>query len=331
MQKKLNLMTTPAPALYMDIMKVQYTIPQGSQVYTGFGGIATQNYATPYNFTSSPEDVNLMLVGPINLNGSSGNLGQERTIINNWRTEYFFSNIDNSPVEIECIGIKCKKDLPYIRDWLEAKSAATGAGALTIPTVQLTFEAWLSHQARVSQNNIGGIALADLSTLNPNQTAVPDNKNFTNVPGARLTDIAAFNSWFKIFSRKTRILQPGEAYKFVKFSKRPKFYTESTMVDFADFTTGGGTQWGQLIAAKKGCKLYIFRLCSVPVAQHLGGTASVTMGKGVLNMIQTMRWKSSFLSSDTYSYSMPALLPTNTVEFSIFPGTSTAAPQAPAT
>lgn len=332
MQKKLNLISTPAPVLNLDWLKLQISVPQGAQIYTGFGGNATQILATPYNFTSSPEDVALMLASPFNNNGSSGPLGQERTIVKEWRTEYFFTNIDNSPVEIECIALKCKNDLPYVRDWKIAKTAATGAGALTIPTAQLTFEAWLAHAAKAGLSFIGGTTLLDLSTLNPNQTATPNNAMYPNLPGARLTDIPLFNDHFKIASTKTRVLQPGEAYKFIKYRKQPRIYKEATMIDYTDYTAESSVGFGQLVAAKKGTVIYVWRLSSVPVSSAGGGTASVTLGSGHLNLVQTIRWRSSFCSNDQYGYVVPGtLLPTNTTEKLIFPGTSTATAAAPAT
>lgn len=322
------MIPTPAPYLYMDMMQLKYTIPQGSQLYTGFGGIATLAIATPYNFTSSPTDPHLLLAGPVNNIGSPTPLGKGKTVLKEWRTEYFMTNVDNSPVEVECICIRAKKDLPVVHDWLEAKNAATGAGALTVPQVKHTFEAWLSNAATAFGFGISNFWI-NLATLNPNQTSVPDNTCFTNTPGARLTDIPLFNEFFKIVSTKSRVLQPGEAYKWIKFSKRPKQIIESAWIDAFDFSTAG-IQFGQMFLAKKGWNYYIWRMQSIPAGSQGGTSANITFGDGHLNIIQTYRYKMAYLSSDQYEYTAPKKLPTNTAEYQLFPGTSQAGPHAPA-
>lgn len=330
MKRKLSKLPTPAPEMWLDLMKLQYHIPQGAQIYTGLGGFATSNLPAPYNFTSSPNDPMTVLACAIN-NGSGQTIGASKSIILRWRTEYMMTNIDNSPLEVECLCLMPKKDVPVVRSW-EFADTTVSAGHVVPSSVAFTFEYWLSHAARMAMVNAGGNVLHDINTLNPNKSSVPDNSVYTNIPGIRLTDIPMFNEFFKIKSTKRRVLQPGEAYKFVKYQSTPKVCVESKWLDAGDYTAGSQTEkWGQLFLAKKGWKIYVWRFQSIPVAQAGGGTASVTLGDGWLNIVQTTNIKHTYLAMDGARYYLPGLLPTNTTEKSIFPGTSTATANAPAT
>lgn len=325
MSKKLAKLPTPAPVLWIDYLKLQYVVPQGTQLYTGFGGASFQTISTPFNFTSSPLDPYYLCAGPLNNNGSSGTLGTEKSILHRWSTEYFFTNIANCPIEIECICLRPKKDLPYIRSW----GSASGINA-TITS----FEGWLSHAAAAQFPGLGGLALNDMNTLNPNTSLVTTNTNYTNMPGVKLTDVPLFNEYFKIVSTKKRVVQPGEAAKFVKFRKRPRVINEASLIDYLDVagSPGGGIYYyGLRNLCKKGYDIYVWKMQSIPVNSAGGGTASVTFCDGHVNLIQTVRMHTSFLAADAYKGYFPTPLPTGVTPKVIFPGTSTANPAAPAT
>lgn len=327
-KKKLRRMPLPRPVLYMDAMKLQYKVPQGSILYTGLGGFATQSLATPFNFTSSATDPSLLLSGPVNNSGSTNTLGRCRTCINSWKQATKMTNIDNSPVKVTQIILYCKSSVPAVRDLAQAKALATGAGTLSNPTAAAaSFEGWLSEAMQAQYQMISGV-FTPLSTLNPNQTAGPDNLCATNVPGFELQDSGVFNKHFKVARRSTRTIQPGESTEFVFGSKRPLTINEETYWDALD--TGAGTNFGLKFLAWKGWRYQIFKMESIPVSAAAGGTASVTLGDSFLNIVSTYRYRVSFISQDgskAYNY---AALPANTSEKLIYPGTSTATAQAPA-
>lgn len=259
-------------------------------------------------------------------------------MINSWRQETHITNIDNCPVEIQMIGIRAKKDLPWMRDPYEATDLASGVGTINAPSaLKSSFEYWFSQAMNSQRNQIAGTALHNMSGLNPNTSATTANTNAANIPGVRLTDCDMFNEFFKIVSTKTRVLQPGEAYKFIKFSKKPKTINESVWIDALDWNSAGATQaavtagYAIKFKAKKGHIYYVWRFQSIPVAQAAGGTATVTLGAGYLNIVQTYNYKTSFISNDYQKMVNYPPLPTTTTEKVIFPGTSTATAEAPAT
>lgn len=252
------------------------------------------------------------------------------------------TNIDNCPVTVECITIKCKKDLPMLRDVYDAKELATAANTVQNPNttttllVHHTFEGWLS-QAFAAQGSISSGSWGYLNQLNPNQTNVPDNSSATLTPGFRLTDCKMFNEFFKVVRSKTRVIQPGEAVKFTKFSKKARWVKEANWCDAIDLNAFGATLANlkggiaTKFQAKKGFCYYIWRIQSIPVSSNAGATNSVTFGKSYLDIIVTYRYSVSAVTHHqemTFNY---PVLPTSITEKVIFPGTSTATAEAPAT
>lgn len=235
------------------------------------------------------------------------------------------TNIDNSPVEVQCIAIRCKQDLPYQR---------TSAAAIAPTQVNHTFEAWLS-EAMLAQAPIssGGTALKVINSLNPNLTVTPDIFSYSLLPGVKLTDCKLFNRYFRIASMKTRVLQPGEAFVFKKFSKKPKVLDEQVYIDKIDYDANASVLAASMrLSARKGDIYYLWRFTSIPVAQAAGGSATVTLGDGYLNIVQVNRWRATYVANSNPAYYIPAAvaLPFTTTETSIFPGTSTKTAQAPA-
>lgn len=174
---------------------------------------------------------------------------------------------------------------------------------------------------------LGG-AFNNLTTSNPNQTTTPDNTAATNTPGFQLTDCGMFNKHFKVVGRQTRVIQPGEATTFYAGSRKPMVINEECYFSASD--AGAGTAYALKFFAWKGWSYTIWKMESIPVSAAAGGTASVTMGDAFLNIIKTYRYKTSFVSQDTYKAFAFSVLPAATTEKLIFPGTSTANTQAPA-
>lgn len=337
MSKKLSMIPTPAPTLYYDQIKLQYTVPQGAVLYTGLGGQSTQITASPPSFTSSATDPYLLLAGPINSAPSSTAVGYGKTLLKGWRQDYRMTNIDNAPVEVQCICIKAKKDVPFLRDLEQARELATASGTLgNWNKLYATFEYWLSNAMRHQYSLLAGTT-NELASLNPNYATggagASQNTNFTNMPGFKLTDCAMFNEFFKIKSTKTRVIQPGESYNFHKFSKRPRLINEPTWFDQVDFIASTSTfSYACRFLAKKGWNYYVWRFNSIPVSAAAGGTNSVTLGDGFLNIVIVNVYKTTYVSSDKYTAVVPTTpLPVGITEKLIFPGTSTATAQAPAT
>lgn len=330
MKKKLRKIPTPRPVLMLDVMKLQYKVPQGSILYTGLGGFSSQGIATPYNFTSSATDPYFLLVGPVNNNGSTSSLGRSLTCINSWKQQTKMTNIDNSPVRVTQIQIYCKNNVPVIKDLATAAALASGAGTATPPGLaRTTFEGWLSEAVSAQYSMLSG-QFPLLNTFNPNQSTVPDNANATNTPGFELTDSDVFNRHFKIVRCRTRTIQPGEATEFITYSKKPRMIKEADWIDALD--VGSGLIYGIKYLAQKGWTYSIYKMESIPVSSAGGGTNSVTLGDSFLNIIQTMRWRSSFITQDlSKGFNFSPVLPAATVEKLIYPGTSTATAQAPAT
>lgn len=290
MSRKLASLAPPAKDLFIDTLTKQFTYTQGKTYMTGFGGTTTKN-GVVNGFSSSPEDLAMLFLGPFNNNGGTTALGKCISVINSWETIYYLTNICNDPMIMECFTIKCIKDVPQfgiiIGNW----------------------ETWMNNALTQQYVQLGGAG------------ATPQ----TDTPGFKFSDCSIANGCMKIVKHKTTVVQPGETWRIRKFKLKPRIWNESKYYQSA------GAIAGFQVAAAKGSVHYIFRFTCTPVSSAGGGTTNLTFGASSVNMIQTVHYRHSFLYNDAYRSYKTTALPSGIAEKSIFPGTSTANANAPAT
>jgi len=347
MVKQLQQLPTPLPARLLDILKISYLVPAGQHDYTGLGHVNSgflSGGTAPFCFTSSPEDL-YRVVAQIAAQFASPAIGASKYLMQRYRTKWGLTNPNNFPIKATLFELRVKRDIPAVWSWAYAAQAATGMGTVTPNLNDSTIESWINSQM-VNQNVFdsgsayGGKNITDMIDVTAVNPVAPATNNPSGgspyyiapltQPGVKLKDCRTFANFFKFVGIKSKVLQPGQAFNFVRNLKKP--YIIDTR-DFYQYAVSGGQTYQQTYLAIRGQRHFMWKFESVISATTAGGSSThLTYPAFYVNMIQEFDTSISYLNNAQAGISIYNPLATDAVGSSkvIFPGSSTAGVTAPA-
>lgn len=296
MKKKLRLLPTLQKDLILDQVPDRWTSVQGQSQWQSGGNLTTKNTVNT-GWILSPHSMNWLLFSIPSIDSiSSFYRGRSKFILHSWELITRMTNLGNCPCEMECYTLKAKKKVNVLTDTDEGMS-----------TTQ-TFNDFLARQFAAQYGT--------------NSVATPGYG--PNHAGFKLTDVNRVLEYFKIVRHKRRVIQPGEALRIRKYGTRPRTFDSAQY-----YNANGSDLTGHL---PKGGLAYVYRHQGIPQSQESKTATDVTLCDTALDVVHTLHVRISVVPYSRYdAVATPGQLSTGQTIKLIFPGTSAAGTQVPAT
>lgn len=216
-------------------------------------------------------------------------LGRSAAIITSWEQKMRWNNISNQPMKMTLYTLVIKQDIP-VAFWGRALGSTEDL-----------------------------LVLVSQMFADQYDSSVAENRTLGHI-SFKLTDVAAFNRYFRIAKVKSFTIQPGQTLNLRKFKRKPEYLNTAKY-----FQEGVG----ETIVGKRGNREYMWRLHSTTIESKDAGTASrVTPA---YNFQTSYHYRVRYLANDQYNFQPPGVPVTGLTLHTIYPGTSTAGDLVPAT
>lgn len=278
----------------MDQVPDRWTSVQGQSQFQSGGSLTTKN-SKPTGFCLSAQEMHWLLGSlPLIDPITSFTIGRSKFVQHSWEIVTRMTNLGNCPCEMECYTLKAKKNVTVQPD--------QDTGMADTQTLND-----MIYRSALAQYGMGASVI-----------------NNMNHPAFKLTDVNRVLEFFKIVRHKRRVIQPGESLRIRKYGIKAHTF------DSSKYYNAHTSEF--LNHLPKGALVYIYRHTGIPQSQESKTATDVTLCDTALDVVHTFHTRVSILPYSRYdAVNAPGQLSTGQTIKLIFPGTSAAGTQAPAT